>query len=61
MNMREGKERLRNTLTIVGGRRMPSMPADPLAHWMDPAWPAFQAGLVERQRELADAGAGGTR
>jgi dihydroorotase len=53
MSMREGTERLRNTLTIVNGRVLPPRPPDPPAPWVseDFVWPDFQAELVERQRE----------
>jgi dihydroorotase len=53
MEMREGRERLRNTLTIVDGRPLPPMPPDPPAPWLSDefVWPEFQAGLVMRQRE----------
>lgn len=53
MNVKQGTERLRNTLTIVNGRVLPRTPFDPPAPWVaeDFVWPAFQAELVQRQRE----------
>jgi len=53
MDMREGHERLRHSLTIVGGRPLDPLPEDPPAPWLseDFVWPSFQAGLVRRQRE----------
>ena len=53
MDMREGHERLRHSLTIVGGRPLDPLPEDPPAPWLseDFVWPSFQASLVRRQRE----------
>lgn len=53
MDMREGRERLRHTLTIVGGRPLDELPEDPPPPWLteDFVWPSFQASLVKRQRE----------
>src|SRR5437773_547192 len=53
MDMREGHERLRHSLTIVGGRPLDPLPEDPPAPWLseDFVWPSFQASLVHRQRE----------
>jgi len=53
MDMREGRERLRHSLTIVGGRPLQELPAEPPPPWLadDFVWPAFQASLVQRQRE----------
>ena len=52
MEMREGKNRLRNMLTVVGGRPLTATPSDPPAPWLsdDFVWPQFQASLVQRQR-----------
>ena len=52
-DMREGRERLRHSLTIVGGRPLEPLPEDPPAPWLseDFVWPSFQASLVRRQRE----------
>ena len=53
MDMREGRERLRHSLTIIGGRPLESLAEDPPAPWLseDFVWPSFQASLVRRQRE----------
>jgi dihydroorotase len=53
MEMREGRERLRHSLTIVGGRPLEELPEEPRAPWLadDFVWPSFQASLVKRQRE----------
>jgi dihydroorotase len=53
MNVREGTQLLRNTLTIVNGRVLPAQPPKPPAPWMTEefVWPSFQAALVQRQRE----------
>jgi dihydroorotase len=53
MDMREGHERLRHSLTIVGGRPLEELPVEPPPPWLadDFVWPSFQAGLVKRQRE----------
>lgn len=53
MDMREGHERLRHVLTIVGGRPLETLPEDPPAPWLSQefVWPSFQASLVRRQRE----------
>lgn len=45
--MREGRELLRNTLTIVGGRLLAALPPDPPAPWID---------LTDFQRELLERG-----
>jgi dihydroorotase len=46
MNMREGRELLHSTLTILGGRVLDRRPDDPPAPWIDPT--ADQLALVER-------------
>jgi dihydroorotase len=53
MNMREGRERLKHSLTIIGGRPLEELPIDPPPPWLaeDFVWPSFQAGLVRKQRE----------
>jgi dihydroorotase len=53
MDMREGRERLRHSLTIVGGRPLEELPEEAPPPWLteDFVWPSFQAGLVKRQRE----------
>jgi dihydroorotase len=53
MDMREGHERLRHSLTIIGGRPLEELPVEPPPPWLagDFVWPSFQAGLVKRQRE----------
>jgi len=53
MDMREGHERLKHALTIIGGRPLEELPDEPPPPWLaeDFVWPSFQAGLVKRQRE----------
>jgi dihydroorotase len=53
MDMREGRERLRHSLTIVGGRPLEELPVEPPPPWLadDFVWPSFQASLVKQQRE----------
>jgi dihydroorotase len=53
MDMREGHERLKHSLTIVGGRPLEELPEEPPPPWLaeDFVWPSFQAGIVKRQRE----------
>jgi dihydroorotase len=53
MDMREGHERLKHSLTIVGGRPLEELPEEPPPPWLaeDFVWPSFQASLVKRQRE----------
>src|SRR6266571_3630508 len=52
MDMREGHERLRHSLTIVGGRPLEELPVEPPPPWLadDFVWPSFQASLVKQQR-----------
>ncbi len=47
MEVRTGKELMRNTLTIVNGREMPRIPDGPMAPWME---------LGENQRQILDQG-----
>jgi dihydroorotase len=53
MNMREGRDRLRHSLTIIGGRPLETLPDEPPPPWLaeDFVWPSFQASLVKLQRE----------
>jgi dihydroorotase len=53
MGKREGRERLRHVMTIVSGRPLEELPAEPPPPWLseDFVWPSFQAGLVRKQRE----------
>src|SRR5260370_14575234 len=53
MDMREGRERLRHSLTIVGGRPLETLSDEPPPPWLaeDFVWPSFQASLVKLQRE----------
>jgi dihydroorotase len=55
MNVREGSDMLRNTLTVASGRVLPKAPPEPPAAWMseDFVWPALQAALVQRQRAIS--------
>jgi dihydroorotase len=53
--VREARQLLRNTLTIVAGRPMRPMPASPPAPWIEePTWPADQSPFSRRQRELRE-------
>jgi dihydroorotase len=55
--VREARQLLRNTLTIVAGRPMRPMPASPPAPWIEePTWPADQSPFSRRQRELRELG-----
>jgi dihydroorotase len=47
MNRREGGRLIRNTLTIINGRRLPPAPDDPPAPWIE---------LSEAQRDLVARG-----
>ena len=55
-NERLAGELLRNTLTLVDGRRLPRREPDPLAPWVDPIWPSGQVGFTEKQRRLHELG-----
>jgi dihydroorotase len=51
--MREAGNLLVNTLTIVGGRPLDPLPADPPAPWaVDPVWPDAQKPFTEKQKNL---------
>jgi dihydroorotase len=52
MNMREGRQLLRNTLTILGGRPLAPEPDEPLAPWI--AISEDQRALLERGHTPAD-------
>lgn len=55
--MREGRELLANTLTIVGGRPLGRLPADPPAPWAeDPIWPYAQQPFTQQQKSLRELG-----
>lgn len=55
--MREGRQLLANTLTIVGGRPLERLPAEPPAPWaQDPIWPHAQAPFTEQQKQLRELG-----
>jgi dihydroorotase len=45
--LRQGRQRLRNTLTLVGGQPLPTLPVEPPAPWIE---------VNEFQRELAERG-----
>lgn len=45
--LRQGRQRLRNTLTLVGGQPLPTLPTEPPAPWIQ---------VNEFQRELAERG-----
>jgi dihydroorotase len=53
MDMREGHERLRHKLTIIGGRPLDELPEEAPPPWLteDFVWPSFQANLVKLQRK----------
>lgn len=53
MDMREGHERLRHSLTILGGRPLEELPDEPAPPWLSDefVWPSFQANQVRRQWE----------
>jgi hypothetical protein len=57
MNLVEGRRRLRNVLTIVDGRVLEPLAADPPAPWVsdDFVWPADDSkrGIVLAQRARA--------
>ena len=57
MERLEGRRRLRNTLTIVNGRVLEPLAADPPAPWIseDFVWPSdtFHGGIVREQRAAA--------
>jgi dihydroorotase len=46
MNERKGKQLIRNTLTLVGGRELPKLADLPPAPWIEPT--AAQRGFIER-------------
>jgi dihydroorotase len=55
--MREAHGLLATTLTIVGGRSLDPLPAEPPAPWAeDPVWPEAQQPFTERQKLLRDLG-----
>lgn len=55
--MREARELLANTLTIVGGRPLDPVAPEPPAPWAeDPIWPQAQQPFTEQQRTLRELG-----
>jgi dihydroorotase len=55
--MREAKQLLVNTLTIVGGRELERLPPQAPAPWAaHPIWPPAQIPFTERQQALRDRG-----
>jgi dihydroorotase len=49
--VREARELLVNTLTIIGGRPLDLLPSEPSAPWVEnPIWPVAQQPFTERQR-----------
>jgi dihydroorotase len=46
MNERKGRQLIRNTLTIVGGRELPKLADPPPAPWIEPT--VAQRGFIER-------------
>jgi dihydroorotase len=56
-NVRHGRELLRNTMTLVGGRALDPLPASRPAPWAeDPTWPPEQQPFTAKQRELRELG-----
>jgi dihydroorotase len=56
MNQRIGRERLRNTLTIVGGRKLARPAPDLSPPWLSDEfrWPGVQADFASRINEVGD-------
>ena len=55
--VRDGRQLLRNTLTILAGRPMRPMPPSPPAPWIEePIWPPAQSPFSQRQQELRKLG-----
>jgi dihydroorotase len=55
--MREARQLLVNTLTIVGGRTLERLPPQSPAPWAEhPIWPPAQIPFTERQQALRDRG-----
>jgi dihydroorotase len=51
--MREARNLLVNTLTILGGRQLERLPADPPAPWAeDPVWPEAMQPFTDTQKTL---------
>jgi dihydroorotase len=56
-NVRHASQLLRNTATIVGGRRLEPRPHDTRAPWTEePIWPPAQIPFTEKQRQLHELG-----
>ena len=56
-NVRHASRLLRNTATIVGGRRLELLPRPAGAIWTEePIWPAAQIPFTEKQRQLRELG-----
>jgi dihydroorotase len=56
-NVRHAGELLRNTATIVAGRRLEPLPRAAGAIWtQEPIWPPFQIPFTEKQRALRELG-----
>jgi dihydroorotase len=56
-NVRQAGELLRNTATIVAGRRLEHLPRAAGAIWTEePIWPPFQIPFTEKQRALRELG-----
>ena len=56
-NVRHATQLLRNTATIVGGRRLEHLPRDAGAPWTEePIWPPAQVPFTEKQRLLRELG-----
>jgi dihydroorotase len=56
-NVRHATQLLRNTATIVGGRRLELLPLPAGAIWtQEPIWPDVQIPFTEKQRQLRELG-----
>lgn len=55
--MREARELLVNTLTIVGGRPLDPIPPEPPAPWVEhPIWPESMQPFTDQQEQLRELG-----
>ena len=55
--MREGRELLANTLTIIGGRPLELLPAGASGPWVEhPVWPEWAQPFTDQQERCASSG-----
>jgi len=55
--MREGRQLLTSTLTIIGGRPLEPLPAEPPAPWVEhPIWPEWAQVFTDQQATLRELG-----